>query len=291
MEDPPPYEEVSHCRVCNCQFTMLKRRHHCRACGRSLCKEHSSNQKALPQFGIYTPVRVCDDCLKPPKPKARSVTTKKVEEPVEKTSASFSKMNLSSAGREEDDVAPAPPPTPAFKCVCGMPLCICEAPAPTPAPAPELRSPSPSPATQQVRLKRPSPAPAKTSSLARTSSYGNTMPSLFFQNGNSSQGSSRSASKLYEPNGEGLREAVMAADIAAVKDLLARGLNPNHVDKQGMSLLHLAAMFNFTEITFMLMDAGANVSAKNSQGESPVDCAQTTLSYKMRQRIEAASLS
>jgi hypothetical protein len=25
-------------------------------------------------------------------------------------------------------------------------------------------------------------------------------------------------------------------------------------------------MFNFTEITFMLMDAGANVSAKNSQG-------------------------
>lgn len=57
---------------------------------------------------------------------------------MEKTSASFSKMNLSSAGREEDDVAPAPPPTPAFKCVCGMPLCICEAPAPTPAPAPEV---------------------------------------------------------------------------------------------------------------------------------------------------------
>ena len=25
-------------------------------------------------------------------------------------------------------------------------------------------------------------------------------------------------------------------------------------------------MFNFTEITFMLMDAGANVSAKNPQG-------------------------
>jgi hypothetical protein len=25
-------------------------------------------------------------------------------------------------------------------------------------------------------------------------------------------------------------------------------------------------MFNFTEITFMLMDAGANVQAKNAQG-------------------------
>lgn len=31
-----------------------------------------------------------------------------------------------------------------------------------------------------------------------------------------------------------------------------------------------AAMFNFTEITFMLMDAGANVSAKNSQGDKIV---------------------
>jgi hypothetical protein len=37
------------------------------------------------------------------------------------------------------------------------------------------------------------------------------------------------------------------------------------------SLLVLqAAMFNFTEITFILMDAGANVQAKNSQGESSV---------------------
>lgn len=31
-------------------------------------------------------------------------------------------------------------------------------------------------------------------------------------------------------------------------------------------------MFNFTEITFMLMDAGANVSAKNSQGGTKLLC-------------------
>lgn len=36
------------------------------------------------------------------------------------------------------------------------------------------------------------------------------------------------------------------------------------------SLVLQAAMFNFTEITFILMDAGANVQAKNSQGESSV---------------------
>jgi hypothetical protein len=289
MEDPPPYEEVSHCRVCNCTFTTFKRRHHCRACGRSLCNEHSSNQKALPQFGIYTPVRVCDDCLKPPKARAKPATTyaKNIGEDVEKTSTSISKMNLSSDDRNEVEVAPAPPPTPAFECTCGMPLCICEAPAPAPAPAPvpapEMRSSSPSPAVPQVRPKKVSSAPS-----GAPSSYGSSMPSLFFQSGYTPQGGTRPSSKSYEPTGEGLREAVKAADVAAVKDLLARGLDSNYVDKQGMSLLHLAAMFNFTEITFMLMDAGANVSAKNSQGESPVDCAQTTLGYKMRQRIESS---
>lgn len=297
MEDPPPYEEVSHCRVCNCTFTTFKRRHHCRACGRSLCNEHSSNQKALPQFGIYTPVRVCDDCMKPPKAKVKPVSAnsyaKNIGDPIETTSASISKMSLSSGARNEVQVAPTPPPTtPAVECTCGMPLCICEAPAPAaspPRPAPEMRSPSPSSTVQQVKPRKASSSGA--TSGGNTSSYGSSMPSLFFQSGYTSQGKSRPSSKSFEATGEGLREAVKAADAAAVKDLLARGLDPNYVDKQGMSLLHLAAMFNFTEITFMLMDAGANVSAKNSQGESPVDCAQTTLGYKMRQRIAAARLS
>jgi hypothetical protein len=37
-----------------------------------------------------------------------------------------------------------------------------------------------------------------------------------------------------------------------------------------MSVLHLAAMFNQTEIVFMLIDAGASVSARNGQGEGSV---------------------
>jgi ankyrin repeat protein len=149
------------------------------------------------------------------------------------------------------------------------------------------------------------------------------MPSLFFQSGQTSQRSSHPLSKSYELTGEGLREAVKNGDVAAVKDLLSQvficyklssglfkdwwpvysslpwldgvcnngccfqGLDANYFDKQGMSLLHLAAMFNFTEITFMLMDAGANVQAKNAQGETPIDCAQTTLGHKMRQRLDS----
>lgn len=122
MEDPPPYEEVSHCRVCNCTFTTFKRRVRSstpavvaaafgfRTCtdpdsgfpaslsrlwakplqwalleseGRVATRvlrikwlilwwgdwfwQSSNGVQALPQFGIYTPVRVCDDCMKPPK--------------------------------------------------------------------------------------------------------------------------------------------------------------------------------------------------------------------------------
>jgi hypothetical protein len=50
-----------------------------------------------------------------------------------------------------------------------------------------------------------------------------------------------------------------------------------------MSVLHLAAMFNQTEIVFMLIDAGASVSARNGQGEGsvcvklPQDCVFTLL--------------
>jgi len=286
MADPPPHEEGSHCRVCNCAFTTFKRRHHCRCCGRSLCNEHSSNQKALPQFGIYTPVRVCDECCKHPKPRVKPATENS-RGSVDDASASISKLNLSegtSFFNKDEEATPAPPATPAFECTCGMPLCICEAPTPIA----EVVAPYPVANVASAKPKKVS-ATQNPTPLARTSSYGSTMPSLFFQSGGQpSQGTSRAFSNSYDFTGEGLREAVKAGDVSAVKDLLARGLSANYVDKQGMSLLHLAAMFNFTEITFILMDAGANVQAKNSQGETAVDCAQTTLGYKMQQRLDNA---
>ncbi|KAI9113529.1 hypothetical protein K1719_015456 [Acacia pycnantha] len=61
--EPPPFQESARCDVCNCSFNTFRRRHHCRRCGRTLCHEHSSNQMALPQFGIYSNVRVCADCF------------------------------------------------------------------------------------------------------------------------------------------------------------------------------------------------------------------------------------
>jgi len=57
-----PFAENSSCAVCRENFTFLKRRHHCRACGRSLCAAHSSRSTSLPEFGYLSNVRVCDTC-------------------------------------------------------------------------------------------------------------------------------------------------------------------------------------------------------------------------------------
>ncbi|RZC65053.1 hypothetical protein C5167_008745 [Papaver somniferum] len=85
---------------------------------------------------------------------------------------------------------------------------------------------------------------------------------------------------------QGLREAIKNSDTAAVRKLLSEGVDANYCDKQGLSLLHLAALFNQTDIAFILMDNGANLEYKNQQGETALDCAPTTLQYRMKQKME-----
>ncbi|PKI49388.1 hypothetical protein CRG98_030222 [Punica granatum] len=93
----------------------------------------------------------------------------------------------------------------------------------------------------------------------------------------------------YEANGEGLREAIKNDDAAAVIKLLREGIDANYRDRQGMSLLHLAAVFNRTDIAFILMEGGASTDYRNAQGETPLDCAAATLQYKMRQKLEGCN--
>ncbi|THG19486.1 hypothetical protein TEA_007211 [Camellia sinensis var. sinensis] len=125
----------------------------------------------------------------------------------------------------------------------------------------------------------------------------------------------------YEVNGEGLREAIKNGDTLAVKELLSKqllpkqssllpkqfqcfdqlraqlikavkavialaGVDANYCDKQGLSLLHLAALFNRTDIAFALMEYGASLDHRNLQGETPLDCAPATLQNKMRKKME-----
>merc|ERR1712079_459254 len=64
-QPPPswiPDADAPNCMGCHDQFTFVKRRHHCRACGKVFCSKCSSHFMALPQFGLDRPVRVCNRC-------------------------------------------------------------------------------------------------------------------------------------------------------------------------------------------------------------------------------------
>ena len=88
----------------------------------------------------------------------------------------------------------------------------------------------------------------------------------------------------YEKSGEGLRDAIKAGDVAGAAGLLAQGVDPNYVDAQGMSLLHVAALFNAGDIALALVSAGANCTARNAQGETPIDVAPAALGHRLTAR-------
>ncbi|XP_064961463.1 uncharacterized protein LOC135610632 isoform X1 [Musa acuminata AAA Group] len=172
------------------------------------------------------------------------------------------------------------------ECKCGMPLCICVTPTPEPAPM-QMQG------TTMLNIQS-NPKPRKTSSSqqpaesisrkhAATSS---SKPSSFFNLGQASNNAVDEACANYDVSGEGLREAIKNSDSTAVRELLSKGVDPNYCDKQGLTLLHLAAVFNQTDIAFILMDHGASTESKNAQGETPLDCAPTMLQYKMRNKAE-----
>ncbi|XP_072256903.1 RUN and FYVE domain-containing protein 1 [Pyxicephalus adspersus] len=53
-------DEATGCKQCNKEFSISRRKHHCRNCGHIFCNTCSSNELSLPSYP--KPVRVCDTC-------------------------------------------------------------------------------------------------------------------------------------------------------------------------------------------------------------------------------------
>lgn len=66
LSSPSWVDDADAVRCCRCQaaFTLTRRRHHCRACGKVVCSSCSGRRVALPAIGYETPTRVCDECVK-----------------------------------------------------------------------------------------------------------------------------------------------------------------------------------------------------------------------------------
>ncbi|XP_058403817.1 RUN and FYVE domain-containing protein 1 isoform X2 [Diceros bicornis minor] len=53
-------DEATRCKQCEKEFSISRRKHHCRNCGHIFCSTCSGNELALPSYP--RPVRVCDSC-------------------------------------------------------------------------------------------------------------------------------------------------------------------------------------------------------------------------------------
>ncbi|CAI4231042.1 unnamed protein product [Auanema sp. JU1783] len=57
-----PDDDVSQCTSCYSSFTFIRRRHHCRNCGRIFCGSCSRKSIEIPDLGYDSRVRVCNLC-------------------------------------------------------------------------------------------------------------------------------------------------------------------------------------------------------------------------------------
>jgi len=88
-------------------------------------------------------------------------------------------------------------------------------------------------------------------------------------------------------SGSSLIAAVKDGNIESVVSILEQ--EPNlctFCDSQNQSLLHLACMFNHEKISIHLIALGANIAARNGQGETPIEVAPATLQRKLRIYLE-----
>lgn len=59
-----PDNSTKACQCCEADFTFVRRRHHCRACGQVVCSSCSTSRKVVADMGHTKPVRCCDRCVK-----------------------------------------------------------------------------------------------------------------------------------------------------------------------------------------------------------------------------------
>lgn len=238
---------------------------------------------ALPQFGLFSNVRVCSDCFNK-SPRLKTEDSPSSIDSIDAATNDISKLSLSIDDKIISEVATEKALLPPLDCNCGMPLCICEAPKPASAPTEALRTTVSVQSASKSKKNSSILSAVERASTNKGSSFNMNSRILFNHHRTNTDYTSNGNTK-YEVTGEGLREAIKNDDTVAVKRLLSEGVDANYCDKQGLSLLHLAALFNRTEIAFVLLDYGANPERRNAQGETPIDCAPTMLQHKMREKI------
>ncbi|XP_071801719.1 zinc finger FYVE domain-containing protein 21-like [Asterias amurensis] len=64
LDEPPwiPDNQCLTCAKCSSKYDIVKRRHHCRRCGKCFCGQCCSSKVPLPRMNFVDPVRLCEEC-------------------------------------------------------------------------------------------------------------------------------------------------------------------------------------------------------------------------------------
>lgn len=81
---------------------------------------------------------------------------------------------------------------------------------------------------------------------------------------------------------EGLRDAIKANDTQLAMSLIDAKADPNYRDRQGNTPLHMACMFNRTDVARALCQGGADTELKNLAGELCTRMASVSLKMKIK---------
>ena len=118
-----------------------------------------------------------------------------------------------------------------------------------------------------------------------TSSFMLNRATLLTTNGGVANGNDGLAS--YDASSAGAREAIKANDAIGLERLLdEHGVDVNAKDNSGMTLLHLACLFNRKHAVDALLRHGADATLRNAQGETASELAPPTLAFAIAKALK-----